>query len=273
VTAVRSSECVAFAYFLYLAMVCWLRPLPTRRRLFVSALSLLAAGIVFAARSAPPLIRDWIPLPYILAGYYLTGRLFVAPSEALERWLLAWDRRLFGDPTTRFARWPGWLVAYLDIVYVFCFLLPPGGLLALTVAGRLDLADRYWTIVLAANLGAFAPLSVFQTRPPWMLERAPELAARSVHRQASYVVQRATIRANTFPSGHVAMSFAVALAVVGSLPLTGVVLIAVAVSISVACVVGRYHYAVDVVAGALLAGAAWAATEGGWGGWGGWVRL
>ena len=51
-----------------------------------------------------------MPILYILAGYYLAGRLFVAPSEALERLLLAWDRRLFGDPTTRFAAGPdGWL--------------------------------------------------------------------------------------------------------------------------------------------------------------------
>ena len=117
---------------------------------------------------------------------------------------MTWDHRLLGDPTTRFARWPRWLVAYLDIVYVFCFVLPPAGMLALMVAGRAELADRYWTLVLAANLGAFAPLSVFQTRPPWQIERTPELAARSIHRLASSAVQRASIRVNTFPSGHVA---------------------------------------------------------------------
>jgi membrane-associated phospholipid phosphatase len=258
---VRSAECVAFVYFLYLAAVCWLCPLPARRRLFVTLLSLLAALIVIATPGATPLVREWLPLLYILAGYYLAGRLFVAPSQTLERWLLAWDRRLIGDPTTRFARWPGWLVAYLDIVYIFCFLLPPGGLLALTVAGRSDLANQYWTLVLAANLGAFAPLSVFQTRPPWAPAPPPELGAPLVHRVASYAVQHGTIGVNTFPSGHVAMSFAVALAVVGPMPITGGVLIAVAFSISAACVVGRYHYAVDVVAGALLAVIVWMVTE------------
>ena len=166
----RSSEWVAFVYFLYLAAACWLPPLPTRRRLSVTALSLLAAALVFAARRTPALIRDWVPLLYILAGYYLAGRLYVAPSESLERWLLGWDRRLFGDPTTRFARWPGWLVAYLDVVYVFCFLLPPTGLLALMAAGRSELADRYWTVVLSADLGAFAPL-------------VPGLLARREHRE------------------------------------------------------------------------------------------
>jgi membrane-associated phospholipid phosphatase len=257
---VRSSEWVAFAYFLYLGIVCWLRPLPASRRLLVTGVSLLTATMLAAAPHAPPLVRDWAPLGYILVGYYLTGRLFVAPSEALESWLLAWDRRLFGDPTTRFAKWPAWIVAYLDLVYTFCFLLLPCGLAALVMTGRSALANHYWTMVLAADLGAFAPLSVFQTRPPWMLEPNADLAARSVHRVASYMVRHATIRVNTFPSGHVAVSFAVALAVIGQMPLTGGVLLLLAGSIAVACVVGRYHYAVDVVAGVLLAGVVWAVT-------------
>jgi membrane-associated phospholipid phosphatase len=35
-------------------------------------------------------------------------------------------------------------------------------------------------------------------------------------------------------------------------------LFVVAVSIAIACVVGRYHYAMDVAAGAALAGLVWA---------------
>lgn len=251
----RSSEWIAFLYFVYLAGVCWLRPLSSSRRLLVTVVSLaLAAAIRTVATTAPPIVRDWTPLVYVGIGYYATGWLFVAPSEALEAWLLAWDRRWLGDPTRRFAAWPAWAVAYLDLVYTLCFLLLPGGFLALALSGHSTLANRYWTMVLAADLGAFAPLSVFQTRPPWMLEQRPALADRSVHRLASYMVQHATIRVNTFPSGHVAVSLAVALAVIGPLPLVGVALLALAVSISVACVVGRYHYVADVVTGALLGG-------------------
>jgi membrane-associated phospholipid phosphatase len=131
---------------------------------------------------------------------------------------------------------------------------------ALIVAGRSDQANHYWTMVLAADLGAFAPLSIFQTRPPWLIEPPPVLAARSVHRLASYMVRHATIRVNTFPSGHVAVSFAVALALIGTLPVVAAVLVVLAATISVACVVGRYHYAVDVVTGALLAAIVWAVT-------------
>ncbi len=257
----RSAEWVACVYFLYLAGVCWLRPLPARRRLVITAVSLATALAAFAAARAAPPIRDWAPLFYIGVGYYLTGRLFVAPSVRLEGWLLAWDRRLLGDPTTRFARWPGWLVGYLDLVYMSCFLLLPAGLLVLKAGGHDADANHYWTMALAADLGAFAPLSVFQTRPPWMLERPPQLAARAVHRLATSMVEHATIRVNTFPSGHVAVSCAIAAAVARSMPAAGVVLFVLAGSISVACVVGRYHYVVDVLAGALLAAAVWAAVD------------
>lgn len=256
---VRSSEWLAFLYFVYLAVVCWLRPLPASRRLLVTGVSLaLATAIRAVAAWVPALVRDWTPLLYVAVGYYATGWLFVDPSEALESWLRAWDRRLLGDPTRRFARWPAWLVSYLDIVYMFCFLLLPGGFLALAATGHADLANHYWTMVLAAEFGAFAPLSVFQTRPPWMLESTPILADTTAHRLASYMVRHATIRVNTFPSGHVAGSLATALAVIGAMPLTGATLLVLATSVSVACIVGRYHYAVDVVTGALLAGGVWA---------------
>jgi membrane-associated phospholipid phosphatase len=190
-------------------------------------------------------------------AYYATGWLFVKPSAALEAWLLAWDRRLLGDATTRFARWPAPFVAYLEIVYVLCFLMLPGGFAALALTGRSRLANHYWTMVLAADLAAFAPLSVFQTRPPWLIEPKPTLADKSVHRLAAYMVQNATICVNTFPSGHVAVSFAMTAALYPSMPLIAAIFFVLSLSISIACVVGRYHYVVDVLTGAEQAAAVW----------------
>ena len=253
-TAVRSSEWIAFCYFMYLGIVCWLRPLPLSRRLLVTGVSMaLLTAILTVPGAATPAIRDWAPLLYVSVGYYLTGRLVVQPSAALEQWLMRWDRRFLGNPTTRFEAWPRWLVTYLEIVYVFCFLLLPGGFLALVLSGHGALANHYWSYVLAADLGAFAPLSVFQTRPPWMVEPRPGLSAPGVHRFAARMVENATIRANTFPSGHVAVSFAVAAGVRDVLPGIAALLAVLSCSIAVACVVGRYHYVMDVLTGALLA--------------------
>ena len=67
------------------------------------------------------------------------------------------------------------------------------------------------------------------------------------------VLDRASVQWNTFPSGHTAASVATALAVASDMPLAGVVLGVVAVSIAAGSVVGRYHYAADALAGVAVA--------------------
>ena len=254
----RSSEWVSFVYFAALTAIAWLRPLPTARRIQITAIGLLSSvAVVTGARLAAPAVRDWMPPLVILAGYFLSGRFFVNPSPSFEAWLIGWDRRLLGDPAARFAHWPRALLAYLEIVYMGCVVLVPAGFAALAWTGRSALADSYWTLVTAAELGSFASLGVVQARPPWMVERKAVLSDRSVHRAASMMVEHLTIRANTFPSGHVAGSLAAALAVMRAMPGLGLVLLFFAGSIAAACIVGRYHYIVDVVTGVLLTVLIW----------------
>ena len=258
---VRSFEWIAYVYFGYLALACWLPPLPAVRRAGLIAAASAAAGAVWAiAHRGSPWVREWAPLAYILAGYFLSGLLYVAPSLAVESWLIGWDRRLLGDPATRFVRWPRVVVAGLELIYMACFLLVPTGLAILTLTGHGTLVDRYWTMVMGADFAAFAPLAFIQTRPPWAIERKPELADPAIHKLASQMVQHLSIRVNTFPSGHAAASLAVAFAVVGAVPWAGAVLLVLAAGICVACVMGRYHYVVDVVAGAAVALALWMAN-------------
>ena len=258
---VRSFEWIAAGYFSYIVVACWLPALTFARRARLTIASAIAAAAVWAiAHTAPPLVRDWAPLAYILGGYFLGGHLFAAPSTAIERWLLGWDRRLLGDPASRFVAWPRAAVAALELIYMGCFLLIPAGVLILQSAGHAASVDRYWTMVMGAEFAAFAPLAFIQTRPPWALERKPELADPAIHRLASQMVQHLTIRVNTFPSGHAAGSLAVALAVVGPLPWAGAALLALAAAICLGCIVGRYHYVIDIGAGAAVALALWLAN-------------
>jgi membrane-associated phospholipid phosphatase len=250
---VRSSELIPFSYFAYVAVASWVRPLTASRRLITTAVCTAMLLLIWAGAGLPSLLRDWAPFFYVSIAYYITGYLFVRPSKTLEEWLAAWDRRLLGDPTTCFAHWPGWFVGYIECLYMATFLILPAGFLMLALAGRTDLANHYWTLVLAADLAAFAPLAVFQTRPPWVLEPPAVLADTRVHRLASVMVRRGTIQVNTFPSGHVAVSFAVATALSSAMPMTSVFFFVAAASISIACVVGRYHYVIDVIAGLLVA--------------------
>jgi membrane-associated phospholipid phosphatase len=257
---VRSSELIPFWYFAYVGIAACLRPLTRQRRLVATVIAGVMLLLIWAGRNLPDALRDWAPFIYVSFGYYVIGYLFVRPSEVLEGWLARWDRRLLGDPTTRFAEWPAWFVGSIECLYMATFLILPAGFLLLWLRGRSDLANHYWTLVLAADLSAFAPLAVFQTRPPWLLEPPAVLPDTSVRHLASLMVRRATIQANTFPSGHVAVSFAVAVALAGAMPLASLCFFACAAGISLACVVGRYHYVVDVIAGLLVAAIVTAAS-------------
>ena len=249
---------IAYWYFSALTVLPWTRPLTLRRRLQITTIGLtVCAAILWTAWNVRTEIRYSAPLALILIGYYLSGLFFTRPTERFESWLLAWDRRLLGDPTTRFAHWPRPWLAFLDIIYMGCFLLVPAGVVALVVSGHETLIDRYWTMVTGAELGAFLPLTIVQARPPWAIEREPALADRAIHRAASRFVRELTIGANTFPSGHAAGSLAVAFAIFGALPIVGLVFFALALCICLACVVGRYHYVMDIIAGAGLALAIW----------------
>lgn len=250
----RSSEWIAFVYFAVLGIAAWVRPLPSTRRLstFATAAT-MCIGILLVARVATPYERDWAPLVMILVGYYLSGRFFIEPSERLERWLMSWDRRLFGDPAAAFAAWPPAAIAVLETAYFGTFLVLPVGCAILFAGGHEAAVNRYWTIVIAAEFGAFGPLAFVQTRPPWWLEIARQQDAARFRRLGLSWVRTTSHCANTFPSGHAAGSLGVAFGVLPVMPAAGSALLVVALLICTASVVGRYHYLIDVVSGVALA--------------------
>jgi membrane-associated phospholipid phosphatase len=252
----RVSEAIAVAYFAYLAVTALIVPLPMRRRLRVWMAAGLVVGIEFVlARIAPTpgleALRDWLPALVILFAYYVTGIFFVAPSARAEAWLQRWDDRIIG--ARRFEGVPRPVRVYLDAVYDACFLVVPGGFAVLVWAGRSALADPYWTLVSAAEFLAFGTLPWFQARPPWALEGRRAIDRAAFRRFSLSWVHHTTIHANTFPSAHASASLAVALAVWPTAPWAGALLAVLAVSIAVASVVGRFHYAIDAVTGLLLA--------------------
>jgi len=260
---VRSSEWVALVYFAVLVAAAWIRPLPLARRLSITAVGLaMCAALAWLSINGTRVERDWAPVAIILVGYYLSGRFFFRPSVSFERWLAHWADRWLGDAADRFSSWPAVVSSALELTYIGTFLLIPVGCALLLVGGHASSLTRYWTMVTAAEFGAFGPLAFIQTRPPWALESArkekPKGIEGIVRRCGLFWVRHTSHCANTFPSGHAAGSLAVALAVLPLMPLAGAVLLIVALMISVGCITGRYHYTVDVLAGIALALALWA---------------
>ena len=256
----RVSEAIAVAYFTYLAITALVVPLPLARRLRVWIAAGLVVGTEIVLARVPPTpgleaLRDWLPALVILFAYFVTGFFFVAPSARAEAWLRHWDDRLIG--ARRFENVPRPVRVYFDAVYDACFLIIPAGFAVLVWAGQSAGADRYWTLVSAAEFLAFGTLPWFQARPPWAIEARRAIDRAAFRRFSLSWVNHTTIHANTFPSAHASASLAAALAVWPAVPWAGALLTVLAVSIAAASVVGRFHYAIDAITGLLLALALW----------------
>jgi membrane-associated phospholipid phosphatase len=256
---------VAVAYFVYLFIAAFL-VLPASRRIR-PAIYCLAAICLVVIPAALPLgswgatIRDWLPAVYLLAGYWLSGLYFVAPMPAIERRFLAVDTWLYRRGLgAAVAHTPRIVLELLEFAYLTCFVFVPGGMIVLAATGKTAYADRFWTLVLAGEFGSFGMLPWIQTRPPRDLEPPTPIDSRPLFfRDVNrFMVRRTSIGWNTFPSGHVAGALAASLAVSEAVPSLTLPLIVATVAISISTVTGRYHYAVDAVAGAMLTLGVWA---------------
>ena len=68
-----------------------------------------------------------------------------------------------------------------------------------------------------------------------------------------WILKHGSIHAISFPSAHVASTFAVSLVLLHYAPIMGLIFLFISIWISLGAVVGRYHYALDVLAGAATA--------------------
>jgi membrane-associated phospholipid phosphatase len=262
---VRASEWLTFAYFAYLGLIALLRPaMAGRRRAVLVAVAVIALLFLPITLPAGPLrerLRDWLPAAWLLAGYWLSGLYFTAPMPRVERQFLRFDRFLYRNGLASLVAHTSWpLLDALEFAYLSCFIFVPGGMLILALSGHEASADRFWTIVLAGEFGSFGVLPWIQTRPPRDVEPPDPINSRGliVRRLNLYMCGRTSIGWNTFPSGHVAGALAAALAVAEAVPAAAVPMFVGAGLIAVSTVIGRYHYAVDGIAGAVLTLSVWA---------------
>lgn len=238
---------VVLVYFAYLAAMG-----AVARAWRVTGVSLLVIGSVLTIGMV-----HVMPLVYLLIGYWLPAMLVRAPNPWLERRLLGFDRKLFGDGLQSFARGgPRALLEYLELAYLCCYAVVPVGFAWLVFAGFEDKAGVFWSTVLLAAFTCYGLLPWMPSRAPRALEPKPARTRSAIRSLNLLVLDRASVQWNTFPSGHTAASVATALAVGNSAPLAGLILGVMAASIAVGSVFGRYHYAADAIAGALVALAA-----------------
>jgi membrane-associated phospholipid phosphatase len=225
---VRVSELIIGGYLGYLLVLSRVLPLPAGRRRLVTLAAAADLALVWwlsgVTTSAGLIARDWLPALQILIGYWLSGAFFLRPMTAVEAWLAKWDRTLFDALGARHVaeRGPRLLLEYFE-------------------------------------LACYAMLPWIQTRPPRALglHAAVEDRRLAVRRLNALVLGLGSIQVNTFPSGHAAGAFATAFAVGLFVPAAQPVFLVLAASITIASVVGRYHYAADSIAGVAVAIGVW----------------
>lgn len=246
-------EWIAVAYATYLAAVAALDARFQRARgpTLVAAFAAWTVWAVAGSGSRTPLLDAVLPIPILLAGYWLSGLFFVQPMIGVEAWLLRIDGRF-----ARAWSWPcPWLLQdYLELAYLLVYVVVPAGALTLAFGGHAEAVPRFWAVVLLAEFVSYGALPWIQTRPPRAVDpqSCPPIPS-ALRRFNVGVLRRASNQVNTLPSGHAAGAVATALVVASVMPGAGLVFLVIAISIVIATVVGRYHYTVDSVLGAAVA--------------------
>lgn len=210
------------AYFGYVTVLSFFSKIPVGRRYRLLLVNLAVTAGLFSLPDAAPftsrlflsVVRDWLPAPLIFLGYHEAGRLTVLPSEGFfEKTFLHWDGILLKSPWLRFLgpdwRAPAWLEALLEFSYLQCYVVVPSGIAALYFAHLGHFTDAHWGVVLPAVFTAFGLTPLFPAQPPRKLAE-DVIAPRPVSALRKFdlwILNHASIKVNTFPSGHVAGPF------------------------------------------------------------------
>jgi membrane-associated phospholipid phosphatase len=235
-------------------------------------------------------LRDWLPCFLILLAYRESGMFFRPdPTHHLDYIFVRLDDVLLQNPwVERFLKLSApWFQRYLEFAYFLCYPLVPLGLAALYLGRRgfseehdfsraertaiPELAggasapeewsraiDHFWTAVLLAALSCYVLYPFFPLTPPRELfnDLPGPAVAPLIRRTNFWLLGHYGVGASLFPSGHVAATTAMALALRRYLPRVGIVFLIAAASIALATVYGRYHYAADALAGIVVGCAA-----------------
>src|SRR6266568_4301185 len=242
----RLYEWISLVFYAAFAALAWRRPLPLRRRSLVTAIAFVGIAGILRLRSTA--VRDWLPLAFIPLAYWQTGFFLRPLNEWLQSKLKSFDRKHLGRRSPPFM----WL---LELCYLFCYPAVPLGLVTLYLSGMGRFAEEFWNVVIPPAYACYATFPFVRTLPPRAIENAVVWQPQQSRLRTLnlFLVRHVTTQANTFPSGHVAASLAIALELTRLAPAVGAIFLCFAIGIAAGAFIGRYHYAVDVLLGAGLA--------------------
>ncbi|MBZ5611772.1 MAG: phosphatase PAP2 family protein [Acidobacteriia bacterium] len=271
--ALRSSEWFLIVYFSYVALISPAFSLQSQIAWRPFAVALLVAALMAAFaygeanehRDAFSIARDWLAVSLVLAAYReMDWFSMLAHDHHLELRWIEWDRSiLYSGGLQRAIEALGPLLAgYLELCYLLVYAVGPFAVAVLYVERRRDRVNQLLLVYLFGTLLSYALFPYFPSDPPRVVfggSDAPHILT-PIRQFNLWIVNGYGIHSSVFPSAHVSSAFSAAWALLLALPSKrryGWGMLVYAVSVSVATIYGRYHYAADVAAGfsiSLLAG-------------------
>jgi membrane-associated phospholipid phosphatase len=249
--ALRSTEWLLIGYFCYVALLSATRLPVLVLFLAASLVAVLAYGESHGNREFFSVARDWVPLALTVVAYremdWFTP---LAWDHHLEFQWIKWDRSLLH----RWGLQGALLSAYLEFCYLLVYAVGPFTVAVFYLERRRNRVNQALLLYLLGTLLAYALFPYFPSQPPRTLFGDSDLPSvmTALRRFNLWIVNGVGIHSSVFPSAHVSSAFSAAWALLLYLPERkryGWGMLIYAVSVSVATVYGRYHYAVDALAG------------------------
>jgi membrane-associated phospholipid phosphatase len=261
----RSAEWLLVIYFGYVAAIAPRFPLdqqliwrPFLVELLVCALFLaLAYGESREHAELFSILRDWAPVALLLLAYReMDWFSTMARDFDLELRWVEWDRAiLYKWHLQRVIEWLGALAPlYLELCYLLVYAVAPFVVAILYLQHRRSRVNGALFLYLLGTLLAYALFPYFPSDPPRIAFGGTDMpnVITALRQLNLWLVNGYGIHSSVFPSAHVSSVFSAAWALFAFLPERkryGWGMLVYAVSVSVATVYGRYHYAADVGAG------------------------
>jgi membrane-associated phospholipid phosphatase len=252
----RPYEYLLITHFTYVAAIApFLIPDPNRRWLPTVIAAAVITTILILRRANH--VRDWIPLALTFTAFREMNLFTPAIRDHhLENSWIGYDRWLLDTAHLRAAiESLGPLIpSYLEICYVLVYAIALISALTLVLNHRRDQLNTFWFAFIAGTLASYALFPYFPSDPPRTVFAGSDLPhIVTIFRRFNLaILGEYGIHSSVFPSAHVSAAFACAWGLLITMPdrKRYATLAAIfASSVAIATIYGRYHFAVDALAG------------------------
>ena len=205
-------------------------------------------------------LRDWYPLSTIALFYIeiekLTQMVF---QRYFDETVIYWEKRVFkGMPCLELSdRFPSMMLSEILHLCYFSYYVMVVFLAAwLYFSGRIGpFQETVFAETLAFNLSLLCYPFLPTTGPRYLFEKIQgKLSEGFFFRLAHLAVSRGSSKGTAFPSSHVSLSVTVLFCALRYDSTAFLMLLPMCVGLTLGTVYGRFHYVIDAIAGAILAG-------------------